>query len=138
MPVIDHLSIYCPLPKVSALVAFYTRILAPLGVVKVLDLPNFIGFGKGSSGAPEFEIFFEDPSASDKISERPRLHFAFIADTRKAVREFYEVGMKEGMKSNGEPGLRKEYTPTYYAAFMDDPMGNRIEAVCQKEEEEGK
>lgn len=117
----------------ASLVAFYIKVLAPLGIVKVVDQPNFVGFGKGSDGEPEFEIFRDDNVNSP--SQHQALHFAFIADTRHAVREFHAAGIREGMTSNGEPGLREHYTPTYYAAFMEDPLGNGIEAVCQKREE---
>jgi catechol-2,3-dioxygenase len=136
MPIIDHFSIYCPETQYEAVTAFYTKILHPLGIVKVLDQPNFIGFGKGPGGEPGFEIFREAPDDHGSSPPRLGIHFAFVADTRSAVRDFYEAALQAGAKPNGKPGLRPQYTPTYYAAFVIDPIGNGIEAVCQTEEEE--
>ena len=135
MPLIDHLGIYCPLSRMTSLVVFYTKILAPLGIVKVLDQPGCVGFGRGSDGEPEFEILQGKEEKTD-VSQQRRWHFAFIADSRRAVREFHAAGLEQGMKSNGEPGIREHYASTYYAAFPEDPLGNGIEAVCQKHEDE--
>jgi len=61
-------------------------------------------------------------------------HFAFQTKTRSAVRQFYEAALAAGGKDNGKPGVRENYAPTYYAAFVHDPDGNNIEAVCQAAE----
>ena len=135
MPVIDHLGIHCPFSQMTSLVTFYSRILAPLGIVQVLDQPGCVGFGKGSDGEPVFEIFREDDD-NTSLSERRKLHFAFVADSRLAVREFHAMGLDQGMKSNGGPAVREHYSPTYFAAFLEDPLGNGIEAVCQKHNDE--
>jgi predicted lactoylglutathione lyase len=70
------------------------------------------------------------------VSERDRsvIHLAFSADSRSRIEEFYRVALSAGGKSNGEPGIRREIGPNYYAAFVLDPDGNNIEAVCYKEE----
>ena len=60
------------------------------------------------------------------------MHVAFRAANRKAVRDFYKAAIKAGAKNNGKPGLRKDYSPDYYAAFILDKDGNNIEAVCFK------
>ena len=129
MGIIDHLGIYCPAVEYGDLANFYTVLLQPLNIVKVLEENNLVGFGRGPNGEPEFEIFMEDKDS--KQSTHTPLHYAFVADTRGAVREFYKAGLDAGAKSNGGPGLRKDYSPVYYAAFLIDPIGNTIEAVCQ-------
>jgi catechol 2,3-dioxygenase-like lactoylglutathione lyase family enzyme len=58
------------------------------------------------------------------------LHFCFTAPTRAAVDAFHAIALQNGGRDNGQPGLRPEYTPTYYAGFIIDPDGYRIEAVC--------
>ena len=60
------------------------------------------------------------------------MHLAFSATERGAVDRFYKDGIKAGGKDNGKPGLRADYSPTYYAAFLIDPDGNNVEAVCLK------
>jgi catechol 2,3-dioxygenase-like lactoylglutathione lyase family enzyme len=60
------------------------------------------------------------------------VHLAFTADSHAAVDAFYREGLKAGGRDNGKPGLRKDYSPKYYAAFLLDPDGNNVEAVCLK------
>ena len=60
------------------------------------------------------------------------LHFCFVAEDRKAVDAFHAAALRSGGKDNGKPGLRADYSPTYYAAFIIDPDGYRIEAYCGK------
>ena len=73
-------------------------------------------------------------------SERQReiqqwqIRLGIVADSRAAVRAFYEAAMENGGRDVGAPGLRPEYIPTYYGAFVLDPDGNKIEAVCRKDE----
>ena len=136
MGIIDHLGIYCPTVEYGDLAKFYTVLLQPLNIIKVAEQNNMIGFGRSPDGEPEFEIFMEDKDSKQSI--HTPLHYAFVADTRDAVRDFYRVGLGAGAKSNGEPGIRKHYSPVYYAAFLIDPIGNTIEAVCQATDEEGK
>jgi catechol 2,3-dioxygenase-like lactoylglutathione lyase family enzyme len=60
------------------------------------------------------------------------LHFCFVAKDRKSVDAFHAAALESGGKDNGKPGLRSDYSPTYYAAFVIDPDGYRIEAYCGK------
>jgi len=62
------------------------------------------------------------------------LHFCFVAPTRKSVDQFHAAGLKAGGRDNGKPGIRPNYGPTYYAAFIIDPDGYRIEAHCSAAE----
>ena len=79
--------------------------------------------GFGSGGKPDFWI-----GGEGKL-EKP-VHVAIIANTRQAVDAFYRAALAAGGENNGSPGLRRHYHPSYYAAFVLDPDGNNIEAVC--------
>ena len=102
---------------------FYSEALAPLGIEKVMEYSGWAGFGK--NGKAEFWI------GEDKEVQKP-MHIAFTADNREQVRLFYEAALNAGAKDNGEPGIREEYHPNYYGAFVIDPDGHNIEAVCHK------
>ncbi|MCY9829420.1 VOC family protein [Vibrio chagasii] len=100
---------------------FYSKALAPLGIDKVVDLERASGFGK--NGKPEFWL-------EKGCLTKPPVHLAFVADTRKQVDQFYHAAIAFGGKDNGCPGIREQYHPTYYGAFVIDPDGHNIEAVC--------
>lgn len=85
------------------------------------------GAGFGANGKPSFWIF------DDSEPQKP-MHIAFIAPNRKAVDGFHQEALKAGGKDNGAPGLRVHYQPHYYGAFIFDPDGHNIEAVCRKDE----
>ena len=101
---------------------FFERALAPLGYKCLMEYPGAAGFGL--EGKPDFWIGQGQKSNST--------HVAFATDDRKVVDAFYKAVMEAGVKDNGKPGIRKEYHPTYYGAFVLDPDGNNIEAVCHK------
>ncbi len=107
--------------------AFYTAALAPLGYVLVLDgadQDTGVGHaGFGFPGRPQFWINSNKPVSGD-------LHFAFVTDARGAVDGFHAAALKAGGTDNGAPGLRRNYHDHYYAAFVRDPDGHNIEAVC--------
>ena len=108
--------------------SFYDAALKPLGFKCAYEAEGSLGYGTKESiglwvGAAK------KPVPADKASG---LHFCFDAPSRKAVDAFYEAAMKNGGKDNGKPGLRADYSPTYYAAFVVDPDGYRIEAVYSK------
>ena len=108
--------------------AFYAKALAPLGyalIMEVTEAGPWVGFGVG--GKPDFWLGQGEATA-------PRLHVAFRAQDRAAVRAFYEAAIKAGAGDNGPPGLRPEYHPDYYGAFVLDPDGHNIEAVCHHPE----
>jgi catechol 2,3-dioxygenase-like lactoylglutathione lyase family enzyme len=102
-------------------IAFYTKALAPLGYKLVMTFQNNAGFGVG--GKPDFWIQ-GGTAPSDKI------HIAFRAAGREQVRAFYEAALAAGGGDNGAPGLRTHYHENYYGAFVLDPDGHNVEAVC--------
>ncbi len=108
--------------------AFYDAALAPLGVKRIsqFEVPSgkFIGYGADN---PVFWIN-AGPAFRDHI------HLAFAAKTRADVDAFYRAALAAGGRDNGAPGLRTIYHPTYYGAFVLDPDGHNIEAVCHAPE----
>lgn len=105
--------------------AFYLKALAPLGFEVVMEIKGYGGFG--INGKPEFWI------AEDSAPTTP-IHIAFRADKRKLVDDFYAAAIAAGGKDNGKPGIRAHYHPNYYGAFVFDPDGHNIEAVCHTPE----
>jgi catechol 2,3-dioxygenase-like lactoylglutathione lyase family enzyme len=101
--------------------AFFERALAPLGYSCLMEFSGAAGFG--AAGKPDFWI-------SQGQAEKPPVHVAFAAADRSTVDAFHKAGVGAGGHDNGAPGLRKEYHPNYYGAFVHDPDGNNIEAVC--------
>jgi catechol 2,3-dioxygenase-like lactoylglutathione lyase family enzyme len=114
---IEHVSLRCT--DVAKSRKFYEAALAPLGYHVEYVFPDAVGFM--AEGHTSFWV------TKGKVSSPPG-HIAFRARTRKAVDDFYAAAMKAGGKDNGAPGLR-EYSPTYYAAFVFDRDGNNMEAV---------
>lgn len=115
---IDHIGIQ--VTDLDTSVAFYTQALAPLGYVLVMRLERVAGFG--IAGKADFWIGIGKPS--------DKLHVAFRAKGRREVRTFYTAAMAAGGTNNGPPGVREAYHPNYYGAFVCDPDGHNIEAVC--------
>ena len=110
----DHIGL--KVKDIEASARFYEAALAPLGFVRE-------GSGFGPKGAPALWLY-------DGGGKSAGTHVAFAAKDRAAVDRFHEAGVKAGGKDNGAPGLRADYSPTYYAAFLVDPDGNNVEAVC--------
>jgi len=106
---------------------FYDSVLAPLGYKRLSDGDSALGYGAKSSGL--WLLAVKRPVKADMESG---LHFCFVAPDRKAVDAFYAAALKGGGKDNGKPGVRADYSPNYYAAFVVDPDGYRIEAYCGK------
>ncbi len=104
---------------------FYQKCLAPLGITLIREQGNNVGFGKNNNA-----IYWFGPSDESY----KKMHIAFAADNRNQVDEFYKAALAAGGKDNGPPGIRKVYHPDYYAAFVFDPDGHNIEAVCRKPE----
>ena len=101
--------------------AFFLKSLAPLGVGIVMEGEH--GLGLGPKGKPSLWLF--------QSSEKPvPLHIAFTAENRSQVQQFHRAALEAGGKDNGAPGLRPHYHPTYFGAFVLDPDGHNIEAVC--------
>jgi catechol 2,3-dioxygenase-like lactoylglutathione lyase family enzyme len=116
----DHVGLH--VKDINASVRFYTALLAPLGYV--VGSADDTGAGFGPPDAPALWLY------PDKAAGGPGVHLAFPAKDRQAVDLAYAGGMKAGGRDNGAPGLRADYSPTYYAAFLFDPDGNNVEAVC--------
>ena len=106
--------------------AFYERALAPLGYSLLLEFSGAAaGFGRDGGGRPSF--FLE----ADGEPVRGRLHVAFAAETREQVDAFHAAAIEAGGTDSGAPGLRW-YHPSYYGAYVLDPDGNNVEAVCHE------
>ena len=117
---LDHIGLDCG--DVARSRAFYQQALEPLGYSLQMDFPDMAaGFGTGE-GMADFWI--------GSRQERGASHVAFSAPDRATVDRFHEAALAAGGEDNGPPGLRPHYHETYYAAFVHDPDGNNVEAVC--------
>lgn len=121
---LDHLAIQCADVPIAA--AFYDTVLAPLGGSRQMDFGTVIGFG-----TPDRPSFWINPLA-DGVN-RP-IHVAFVAADRAAVRAFFDAAVGAGAEVLHEPRVWPEYHPSYYGAFVRDPDGNNVEAVCHSPE----
>lgn len=129
---IDHVSI--AVRDLRKAEPFYAALLAPLGMRKMREWPNAaIGFGKTY---PEFWI--NRRPSMPRVEEDSGVHICLRATDTRAVEDFHAAALKAGGTSDGAPGLRTEYHSSYYAAFVRDPDGNRIEAVTFLREEAAK
>jgi catechol 2,3-dioxygenase-like lactoylglutathione lyase family enzyme len=117
----DHVGL--KVKDLEASVRFYTAALAPLSFV--LCSRDASGAGFGPPGEPSLWLY---PAAKSNAGT----HVAFRAGDRAAVDRFHAAGLEAGGKDNGAPGLRADYSPKYYAAFLVDPDGNNVEAVCTR------
>jgi len=104
---------------------FYTQALAPLGIAIVMSGDSYAGMGR--DGRAQFWFNAGQPASGGT-------HIAFAADDRAQVRAFHAAALAAGGKDNGGPGLRPQYHPNYYGAFVIDLNGHNIEAVCHKPE----
>ena len=122
---LDHLSIQCA--DVAASAAFYDTVLAPIGGSRVVEFGPVIGFG-----VPPMPDFWIGPHQTGEGFKES--HIAFSAPDRDAVRAFFAAATAAGAEVLHEPRLWPEYHPNYYGAFVRDPDGNNIEAVCHTPE----
>lgn len=127
---IDHIGI--DVKDLERSKAFYSRALAPLGYSLLMEVPAAVtgqtdvaGFGEAPK--PDFWI-------GRGTANRPPVHVAFRAANRKMVDAFYHAALAAGGKDYGPPGLRPHYHPNYYGAFVIDPDGHNVEAVCHTPE----
>ena len=129
---IDHIGF--PVSDYARSKAFYTKALAPLGYSLVMEVGGDVteshapaaGFGAG--GKPDFWI------GGEGGLEKP-LHVAILAKDRASVDAFHRAALAAGGDDNGAPGLRPHYHPNYYGAFVLDPDGHNVEAVCHNPED---
>ncbi len=118
----DHIGI--PVSDLERSRAFYASALAPLGVQELAEYETAVAFGVN---APQFWIM-----QGRTVASTPRLHIAFAATTRLEVDTFHRAAVDAGGVDNGAPGLRPHYHENYYGAFVLDPDGHNIEAVCHR------
>jgi catechol 2,3-dioxygenase-like lactoylglutathione lyase family enzyme len=124
---LDHVGF--PVSDYARSKAFYERALAPLGYALIMEVgaehteSGSPAAGFGANGKPDFWIGGEGGLAK-------QMHIAIAAKDRAMVDAFYQAALAAGAKDNGAPGLRPQYHPDYYGAFVLDPDGHNIEAVC--------
>ncbi len=119
--IIDHIGL--SVSDYSRSLEFYRRALAPLGIELVVEIDGWAGLG--CDGKAEFWF------GPDAEVQRP-MHIAVHADDRAAVDAFYQAALDAGGRDNGAPGVRAIYHADYYGAFVLDPDGHNVEAVCHR------
>ncbi len=127
---LDHISI--TVTSIDRVRGFYDAVMGALAVPKIYDRADALGYGvRASANQPDLSYFsvFASPSM-----QPDRRHWCFKAPDRAAVVAFHVAGLLNGGQCDGPPGLRAQYHPSYFAAFLQDPDGNRIEAVCHRPE----
>jgi catechol 2,3-dioxygenase-like lactoylglutathione lyase family enzyme len=119
----DHISI--GVRDIERSKRFYDTALEPLGYTRLMEIEGTLGYGGKS-------VALWVSAAEHPVSPDPKsgLHFCFTAPTRKSVNAFHAAAVRTGGSDNGAPGLRLDYGPDYYAAFVIDPDGYRLEAYC--------
>ena len=122
---LDHLSIQCA--DVAASASFYDAVLAPLGGARVMDFGPVVGYG-----IPPMPDFWIGPQATGEGFREA--HIAFVAPDRAAVQAFFDTAVSVGAEVLHAPRLWPEYHPGYFGAFVRDPDGNNVEAVCHTPE----
>lgn len=125
---IDHTGLQVTDPKKSK--NFYDKALGALGYEALMEVPKEYTDGKvviGYGIAPKPDFWMAEGTANE-----PKIHIAFRAENRQQVDAFYKAALSAGGKDNGAPGLRPHYHKDYYGAFVLDPDGHNIEAVCHK------
>jgi catechol 2,3-dioxygenase-like lactoylglutathione lyase family enzyme len=118
---IDHVALQ--VADVATSREFYRQVLAPLGITPVMELGEVVGFFDD----PMTGSFWLGPAQGGETRE---LHLAFSAPSREKVREFFEAAVAAGAEVLHEPRVWPEYHPGYYGAFVRDPDGHNVEAVC--------
>jgi catechol 2,3-dioxygenase-like lactoylglutathione lyase family enzyme len=123
---LDHVSL-----GVSDLVRsrhFYDAVLRPLGLVRIV---NFGGDRGSDYGTAPGSLGVEFTITAERVAEPPPgMHLCFRSRDREAVREFHRLALASGGRDDGAPGVRPHYHASYYGAFVLDPDGHRIEAIC--------
>jgi catechol 2,3-dioxygenase-like lactoylglutathione lyase family enzyme len=121
---IDHISF--GVRDIEAAKQFYDAVLKPLGIVRLYGGADFAAYGE-SDDKDGLSIH----QAGEGWAPDPKVHIAFCAPSRAAVEAFHRQGLAAGGLDDGEPAIRDEYAEDYFAAFLKDPDGQRIEAVCR-------
>lgn len=124
---LDHVSIGVRSAEASK--PFYDAVLRPLGYACLSQSDGSLGYGSDT-----VVLWVNDAARPVPDDEQSGLHFCFTAQTRAGVDAFHAAGLKTGGRDNGAPGLRADYDANYYAAFVIDPDGYRLEAYCSRAE----
>jgi catechol 2,3-dioxygenase-like lactoylglutathione lyase family enzyme len=120
----DHVSI--GVRDIARAKRFYDAALARLGYSCLRDSPSLLGYGAG-----EVALWISPTESPVPPDPNSGLHFCFLAPDETAVQAFHRAALGAGGRDNGGPGIRREYSPGYYAAFAIDPDGYRVEAFCR-------
>src|SRR4051794_1757094 len=132
---IDHIGLRArDAHGVQTLKTFYAAVLKTLGYevlreFSAADNIGYIGVGMGMEGKPDFWI---GTTTAAPMEPSGHMHLAFVAKDRAAVDAFHRAALAAGAKDNGAPGPRAHYHAGYYGAFVVDPAGNNLEAVCHR------
>lgn len=125
---LNHVSFGClDLPRATA---FYDAVLAQLGYARVCQGKTYSGYARAGETDDRFAI----KRVEGPVAPGDGFHLAFTAPSRAAVEAFHAAALKQGGKDDGAPGLRPQYGPSYFAAFVTDLDGYSIEAVCHEAE----
>ncbi len=124
---LDHVSI--PVADLERAAAFYDAVLGTLGLERRKERAGAIGYGPPARPAPVFWILAE--AAAERARAGRGLHVSFQAPDRSSVDAFFETAIRCGGRDAGRPGTRPQYTRPFYGAFVVDPDGFKIEAVCR-------
>jgi catechol 2,3-dioxygenase-like lactoylglutathione lyase family enzyme len=122
-PMLNHVSI--GVRDIAKSKRFYDAALKPLGYTCLSEAPGSLGYGRD-----RVTLWIGTAERPVPPDEQSGLHFCFDAPTRASVDAFHAAGLRAGGHDNGKPGLRADYGPDYYAAFVVDPDGYRLEAHC--------
>lgn len=133
MQLLDHVSI--TVRDLSAVLPFYRAVMAALGAVVAYEDADAVGFGERNGPDDDGNSYLSVFQSPQALAD-PRRHWCFRAASRAQVRAFHAAGLAHGGVDGGGPGLR-DYHPGYYAAFLLDPEGNRLEAVHHRSGGEG-
>jgi catechol 2,3-dioxygenase-like lactoylglutathione lyase family enzyme len=124
---LDHVSI--TVTDIGTAEKFYDAVMSALSVPKVRKSELRLGYGERSDGDHPHRNYVSI-KIGDRPDDAPARHWCFKAPSRAAVDAFWKAGVANGGMDNGPPGVRDVYHTNYYAAFLIDPSGNRLEAVC--------
>jgi len=129
MQLLDHVSI--AVSHLGHARPFYDAVMQALGAAKVYDEADAIGYGERCGPGDSRHTYVSILATPGLVPDAgARRHWCFKARDRAAVDAFHSAGLAQGGRDGGAPGLRAHYHPQYYAAFLLDPDGNRVEAVC--------
>jgi catechol 2,3-dioxygenase-like lactoylglutathione lyase family enzyme len=130
MFLLDHVSI--TVQDLDRARPFYDAIMAALGADKVRDSSDRLGYGTRCRAGDDAHTYLSIYASAAAANNDPRRHWCFKAATRDHVARFHAAGIANGGLDDGAPGLRPHYHASYFGAFLLDPEGNRVEAVCHR------